>query len=294
MLKCLFVKARRRLSKSSGLFVATSIFVLTAVSSNAQAQGWNLDALESAYDDFSDYLSEMGKFSDEDWRVRVGAAIGTTPDFSGSDRYEIRALPVFQIRYKDDVWIDPLGVRVKVWSNECCRILAQAGISTGRNPRVDSKAFRLPDISTGADVGFTFEGRVARFVAFRLRARHEVAGGHGGVGLSAAVGTIIRTGPFEFIPEIATEWKNGTYMNAYYGVPLSATAATGYNAYSPGAGFEEAAVRLTSFYDLSEKWQLVVRGEAKLLLSEAKNAPFVEQDGDDFQGLFGMGILYTF
>lgn len=294
MLKCLFVKARRRLSRCSGLFVATSIFVLTTVSSNAQAQGWNLDALESAYDDFSDYLSEMGKFSDEDWRVRVGAAIGTTPDFSGSDRYEIRALPVFQIRYKDDVWIDPLGVRVKVWSNECCRLLAQAGISTGRNPRVDSKAFLLPDISTGADVGVTFEGRVARFVAFRLRARHEVAGGHGGMGLSAAVGTIIRTGPFEFIPEIATEWKNGTYMNAYYGVPLIATAATGYNAYSPGAGFEEAAVRLTSFYDLSEKWQLVVRGEAKLLLSEAKNAPFVEQDGDDFQGLFGMGILYTF
>ncbi len=152
----------------------------------------------------------------------------------------------------------------------------------------------MPDVSTGADVGFTFEGQVAKFIAFRLRARHEVAGGHGGLGLSAAVGTIIRKGPFEFIPEIGAEWKNQTYMNAYYSVPATATALTGYNAYRPGAGFEEAAVRLTSFYDMSEKWQLVVRGEAKLLLSEAKNAPFVKQDGDDFQALFGMGVLYTF
>jgi outer membrane protein len=273
---------------------ALSFFLVLVTPNGVQAQNWNLDGLESAYDDFSDYLSEMGRFSDEDWRVRIGAAVGTTPDFSGSDSYEVKALPIFQVRYKDDVWIDPLGIRVKVWKWDCCRLLAQAGISTGRNPSKDSKVFLLPDVSTGADVGFALEGQVAKFIAFRLRARHEVAGGHGGVGLSAAVGTIIRSGPFEFIPEFATEWKNKTYMNAFYGVPASATVTTSYNAYSPGAGFEEAAVRLTSFYDMSEKWQLVVRGEAKLLLSEAKNAPFVRQDGDDFQALFGMGVLYTF
>jgi len=37
-----------------------------------------------------------------------------------------------------------------------------------------------------------------------------------------------------------------------------------------------------------------MRGEAKMMLSEAKNAPFVLQDGDSFQGLFGMGVMYTF
>jgi len=37
-----------------------------------------------------------------------------------------------------------------------------------------------------------------------------------------------------------------------------------------------------------------MRGEAKLLLDEAKNAPFVVQDGDSLQGLFGIGMLYTF
>jgi outer membrane scaffolding protein for murein synthesis (MipA/OmpV family) len=51
---------------------------------------------------------------------------------------------------------------------------------------------------------------------------------------------------------------------------------------------------LTSFYDLDENWQLIMRGEASLLLGDAKNAPFVQQDGDSFQGLFGIGVLYEF
>ena len=275
-----------------GLLVAllTNIATPTVV----QAQGWNLGALESAYDDFAGYLEEMGEFSPEDWQYKIGAAVGSVPDYSGSDQYETKGLPIFQIRYKDDVWIDPLGVRVKVWSTSCCRLLAQVGIAPGRSPDKDSRVFQLPDISTGADVGFTFEGQVAKYFAFRLRARQEIAGGHGWTGLAASFGTIIQTGMVRVIPEIGTEWKSNKYMDAYFGVPASATAATGYAAYDPGSGFEDVAFRLTSFYDLDEQWQLIMRGEEKLMLKEAKNAPFVVQDGDSFQALFGMGVLYTF
>ncbi|MDG2244082.1 MAG: MipA/OmpV family protein [Rhodospirillaceae bacterium] len=143
-------------------------------------------------------------------------------------------------------------------------------------------------------MGFTFEGQIARFFAFRLRARQEVGGGHGGTGLSASFGTIIDRGMVRVIPEFGTEWKSNKYMDAYYGVSASATAPTGYTAYDPESGFEDISFRLTSFYDLNHQWQLIMRGEAKLLFSEAKNAPFIVQDGDSFQGLFGVGVLYTF
>ncbi|MBT4741343.1 MAG: MipA/OmpV family protein [Rhodospirillaceae bacterium] len=277
-------------------FIVTVLALTTSVAASTQvfAQDWNMSALESAYDDFAGYLEEMGEFSPDDWQYRIGAAVGTVPDFSGSDQYETKGLPIFQIRYKDDVWIDPLGVRVKVWSTDCCRLLAQAGLATGRRSDKDSRVFQLPDVSAGANVGFTFEGQIAKFFAFRLKARQEIAGGHGGTGLAASFGTIIRTGMVRVIPEIGTEWKSNKYMDAYYGVPASATAATGYAAYDPSGGFEDVAFRLTSFYDIDEQWQLIMRGEAKLMLKEAKNAPFVVQDGDSFQGLFGVGVLYTF
>lgn len=290
-----FVACSRKLRLPASFISALCGLVLgLSGPTSVYAQGWNLGSLESAYDDFAGYLEQMGQFSPEDWQYKIGAAVGSVPDYSGSDQYETKGLPIFQIQYRDDIWIDPLGARVKVWSTDCCRLLAQVGIAPGRSPDKDSRAFLLPDISMGADIGFTFEGQVAKYFAFRLRARQEVAGGHGGTGLSASFGTIIRTETVRLIPEIGTEWKSNKYMDAYYGVPASVMGATGYTAYNPGAGFEDVAFRLTTFYDLDEKWQLIMRGEAKLLLSQAKNAPFVVQDGDSFQGLFGMGVLYTF
>lgn len=294
MLKCLVSSIRKLRSFSNFGSVLIGLAFAVAATTPVSAQGWNMSSLESAYDDFASYLEEMGDFSPEDWQYKIGAAVGSVPDYSGSNQYETKGLPIFQIRYKDDVWIDPLGVRVKVWSTDCCRLLAQAGISTGRSPDKDSRAYLLPDISTGADIGFTFEGQLAKFFAFRLRARQEVAGGHGGTGLSAALGTIIRTESVRLIPEIGAEWRSNKYMDAFYGVGSAMTASTGYAAYDPGGGFEDVAFRITSFYDLDEQWQLIMRGEAKLLLNESKNAPFVVQDGDSFQGLFGMGVLYTF
>jgi len=290
-----FVAGRRSrgLPNLSALF--TIILSLTyAWPKEANAQGWDFGSLESAYDDFADYLSEMGEFSGKDWTVRVGAGGGFVPDYNGSDQYEFKGLPIFQVRYKDDIWIDPLGARVKVWSMDCCRLLAQANIASGRSPDKDSRIALLPDFSTGAEVGFTFEGQLARFFAFRLRARQEVAGGHSGTSFAAAIGSIIRTGKFEFIPEIGTEWRSNDYMDAYYGVPASVTATTGYTAYDPGSGLEDVTFRLTSRYELDEYWQVIMRTEAGFLLSEAKNTPFIQQDGDSFQGLFGVGVLYTF
>jgi len=283
------------LNRLSALFKLICILAVLALGApQAQAQGWNSAALESAYDDLAQYLVEMGEFSPEDWRVRVGAATGVAPDFSGSDHYELRALPLFQVRYKDDIWIDPLGVRVKVLSTECCRLLAQVGVSTGRSPDKESRAFLLPDVDLGVNSGFTFEGRIARFFAFRLQARKEFAGGHGGTNLSAALGTIITTGAIRVIPEIATEWQSDDFMDAYYGVPAASTAATGYAAYDPSSDFETVSFRVTSFYELSDSWQLIMRGEAGFLLGDAKRSPIVQQDGDSFQGLFGIGVLYEF
>jgi len=278
-------------------FIVVFAFAAAAVTGGVRpafAQGFGMSALESAYDDLAQYLEEMGEFSPEDWRVRIGAAIGTAPDYSGSNQYEVKGLPVFQVRYKDDLWIDPLGARFAVWSSDCCRLLAGLGISTGRTPDKDSRARLLPDVGTGVNFNITYEGQFAKYAAFRLRARQEFAGGHGGLNLSAAVGTILRTDSVRLIPEIAVEWQSDKFMDAYYGVPVSTAAATGYTPYEPGSAFETAALRLTSFYDLDENWQLIMRGEAGLLLGAAKNSPLVREDGDSFQGLFGIGVLYEF
>ena len=268
------------------------VAILLTVPLTAQAQNW--DALESAFTGLSDYFSELRELDFEDWQVRAGGAVGRVPDYSGSSRYETRLLPLFQIRYRDNVWLDPLGLRVKVWEADCCRLLAQTGIAPGRNPDPSSPVDLLPNVSSGLDLGATFEGRLAELVAFRIRARKEVAGGHGGVGLSASVGTAVPLGPVRLVPEAAVEWKNGTYMDKFYGVPASSVAVTGLEFYDPKAGIEDIVIRLTAVYDVDENWQILGRAQSGFLMDQARNAPFVRQTGNDLQALVGVGALYTF
>lgn len=272
-----------------GLLVGLVGLTITGPS---HAQNW--DALESAFAGLSDYFAELSEFDMEDWRVRVGGAVGRVPDYSGSSEYETRILPLFQIRYKDDVWLDPLGLKVKVWDTDCCRLLAQVGIAPGRSPNPASRIDLLPNVSSGLDMGATFEGRLAELVAFRIRARKEVAGGHGGFGVSASVGTAVPLGAVRLVPEFAVEWKNGTYMDKFYGVDTAFTATTGYASYDPKAGIEDVVLRLTAVYEINERWQVLARAQGGLLMEQARNSPFVEVDGNDFQGQFGLGALYTF
>jgi len=270
------------------------LFFIFSKPSMLIAQNLNLGTLESVYENLSGYISELGASASKDWRLRIGAAMGAAPDFSGSDQYEIKFLPVFQFRYKKNLLIDPLGIRLQVWENSCCRLFIQTGLSPGRSPDPDSKVSLLPDFSTGADVGAYFEGRFARFIAFRLRVRKEVAGGHGGLRVSSSLGTVVRRETFRLIPEIYLQWSDNTYMDAYYGIPVSSADATGYESFDPSPDFDNMALRMTAFFNVAEDWQLLLRAEAGLLVGDAGRTPFVREDGDRFRGLLGLGFLYTF
>ncbi len=265
---------------------------LLALPSTAQAQNW--EGIESALEGLSDYFSELRDFDLEAWRVRMGGAVGRVPDYSGSADYKTRLLPLLQVRYKNDFWLDPLGLRVKVWDTDCCRLLAQTGIAPGRNPDPVSQAYLLPNVASGLDIGATFEGRLAELVAFRIRARKEVSGGHGGIGLSATVGSAVPVGPVHLVPEVTVEWKNRTYMSKFYGVSAASTAVSGLAFYEPKAGLEDITMRLTAVYQVDENWQILGRVHGGLLMEQSRNAPFVRQNGNDFQAVVGMGAMYTF
>ena len=265
---------------------------LLALPSTVQAQNW--EAIESAIEGLNQYFSELRDFDLEAWRVRMGGAVGRVPDYSGSANYKTRLLPLLQVRYKNDFWLDPLGLRVKVWDMDCCRLLAQAGIAPGRNSDPASQVHLLPNVPSGLDLGATFEGRLAELVAFRIRARKEVAGGHGGIGLSATMGSAVPLGPVHLVPEVAVEWKNRTYMNKFYGVPTASTAVSGLSFYEPKAGLEDITLRLTAVYQVDENWQILGRVHGGLLMKQSRNAPFVRQNGNNLQAVAGMGAIYTF
>ncbi len=274
------------------VFAAISVF---AVQGSAQAQ--NLVSGSSSWlDGFDDWLDEIGEGKREHWQFGIGAGVGTAPDYPGGDNYKDLVLPVFQIKYKDQITLDPLGLRVRVWKSDNWRLRLVAGVSESRKADSSSAVSRLPDVDRGINAGFVLEGRIAGPLAFRLNGRKEFAGGHNGVTVTPSLGIVLRDKKetFSVIPEIAVTWGNNRYMDAFFSVTPQGSAASGLGIYNASSGFREAAVRATASYNISKDWTLLARVQAAQLLSEAKRSSIVRQAGDSFQGLVGVGVMYTF
>ncbi|MBL8630079.1 MAG: MipA/OmpV family protein [Rhodospirillaceae bacterium] len=275
-------------------FLAAAVFLLA---SQVPARAQNLVSSSSSWlDGFDEWLDEIGQGKREHWQFGIGAGLGTAPDYPGGDNYDTLALPVFQIKYKDQITLDPLGLRVRVWKKESWRLRLVMGLSESRKAQASSPVSLLPGTGRGLNGGFVLEGQIAGPVAFRLNARKEFAGGHAGTTVTPSLGVVLRDkkDTFSFIPEVALTWGNGRYMDAFFSVTPQGSAVSGLGIYDASAGFREAAARLTASYRFNEDWMVVTRFQASQLLKEAKRSSIVRQAGDSFQGLVGVGVMYTF
>ena len=277
------------LAKSFRVFCAAVLFASPSAAQPFESSATWLQG-------FDDWISELSQVKATDFQWSVGAGMGTAPDFPGGDNYETVALPLFQVRLRDKLTIDPLGVRFRIWRSDCCRFRLFAGLSESRSADASSPVNRLPDIDRGMNLGFVFESRIAGPLAFRVNGRKEVAGGHGGLTLAPSLGVIVRnkSGTYSVIPELAATWANGRYMQSFFGVTPAGAVASGLAPFSAGAGLREVALRLTTTYRISEQWTIIGRMQAAHLTGDAKRSSIVRQSGDANQGLVGFGILYTF
>jgi outer membrane scaffolding protein for murein synthesis (MipA/OmpV family) len=245
---------------------------------------------------FDDWLDEISDAKKDDFSFSLGAGVGTTPDYPGGDKYQTLALPLFQVKYKDQITFDPLGLRVRVMKTERWRLRLVAGLSESRKAKSSSPVSRLPDVERGVNGGFVLEGRLVGPLAFRLNGRKEFAGGHGGVTVTPSLGVVLgdKAKTYSVIPEVAITWGNNRYMDAFFSVTPAGSAASGLAIYNASAGFREATARVTATYQLDKDWMFVARLQAAKLLSDAKRSSIVRQTGDSFQGLVGVGVMYTF
>ncbi|MDX2142663.1 MAG: MipA/OmpV family protein [Rhodospirillaceae bacterium] len=272
----------------------TAAAVIAASATAALAQPFETST--SWLQGFDDWISEIGAMKATDFQFSLGTGVGLTTDYPGSDRYKAVALPLFQVRYKDKLTVDPLGIRFRVWRNSCCRARLVIGLSESRGADMASPVSRLPDVDRGMNVGFIFEGRIAGPLAFRFNARQEVAGGHSGMTLSPALGVVLRdkAQTYSVIPELALTWASSDYMDSFFSVTPMGAAVSGLRAFNATPGLRDVSLRLTATRKISEDWMVVGRLQGSKLLGDAKRSSITQQTGDSFQGIAGFGFMYTF
>lgn len=229
----------------------------------------------------------------EDLSIRLGIGIGVTPDYTGSDDYRYRIVPLIDIRYKN-IWAFQ-GTKFRY------NVIRKGGFyagpllnyrfgrDAGRNPALDG----LENISDTVDVGVFVEYRKASLVA-NADLRKALGAGQGlTVQITVAQG-IYATERFALGAAVRAKWGSQKNIQTNFGITAAQSLSTGHRAFDAESGLSSVGVSLLSRYKLSERWRLEGLIAVFRLVDDSADSPLVRDVGSPTQALGGVGLRYTF
>lgn len=231
---------------------------------------------------------------EDDWHVTLGAGALYSPDYLGSDDYEVTPLPVFDIRYRDRLFLssrDGLGAN----------LLDSGNLRAGpvlkyrhRRDQDDNRALRgLGDVDAAGEAG--------AFVHYDLRPFSMGAevrqgfGGHDGVvsdffvAWSSLLGerTKITAGP-------SLTLASRDFTDSYFSINNAQAARSSYSAYDADGAFVSYGLNAAITYQLSDGWALGGFAGIGRIEGDAADSPIVDQAGSATQARVGLSLGYSF
>ncbi|WEK02106.1 MAG: MipA/OmpV family protein [Candidatus Sphingomonas phytovorans] len=236
---------------------------------------------------------------DRDWNITVGAGAIYTPDYEGSDDYQVLPFPFLSVSYKDIVYIrgPEIGVNVlRLAPTEDMRIKL-GPIARYRRDRSEDRNIALKGLG---NVGAAVElGGAARFELGRgwlqLSVAKDVAGAHDGVVVQGEAGVDVDLADrLSLSARGTTSWVDRHYMQTYFSVTPAQSARSGLPVFDAGKGIKDAGASLGLSYRLNDHWLLAATAGYTRLLNDAKLAPVVSRRGSPDQWLGGAFLAYRF
>lgn len=243
--------------------------------------------------------AQSGEEEAGDWQVMLGAGAIYSPDFEGSDEYEVQPFPFISVEYRDLAYIRGPEIGVNL-----IRLKATEDFSIKAGPlaryRRDRKVKRNADLSGLGDVGTAVElgGALAfeyRQAWVRLSLAKDVAGGHDGLVGEGEAG--IRFNLSDTLIASASakaSWADKDYMGTYFGVTAAQAARSGLPVYRAESGLKDVGAGLSLSYMLGRNWMVTAVGGYSRLMGDAADAPLVTRYGSPDQWQGGLFIAYRF
>lgn len=241
-------------------------------------------------------VSSASAQEDEDGGFLVlGLGAAWEPIFKGSSKSQVEPDPIIEARY-GRFFIGELGVGADILVLDSASELtfgAAIGLGEARNEKDDKALAGLGDLDGAVELALFAEAEWGP-VDFDAAVVTDVGSGHGGTFLELGVGFEDNlTDRLSYELELATVYGNDTYVNAFYGVTATQSARSGYAAFSPSAGFTEAALDLSMRYAITDSWFVEASVGVGTLLGDARNAPFASKDTFTTSSI-GIGRAFRF
>lgn len=232
---------------------------------------------------------------DKGWSLVLGGGGLLSPDYDGSDDYEVRALPYVSAKYGD--WLSfsvPEGLKLTVIHEDGFRAGVLAGYRFDRDADENTALRGWGDIDGTVELGAFAE---YRFDALKLGLDVRQ-------GLSDDTGLLAtlslrhesRIGPARISIGPQMTWGDDEYMQTYFGItPAQAAASTlGYAPYAADGGIRSYGLGLSAFTPVSDSWAITVIAGVSQITGDAADSPIVADEGSDTQYVVGVFAGYSF
>jgi outer membrane scaffolding protein for murein synthesis (MipA/OmpV family) len=248
-----------------------------------------------------DMLEEMAEDIDEapgfedpkdrrrNWAVRLGIIGGVTPDYEGSNDYELSAGPMLSVTWKDFIWFRGKSLGANLINQGAWKAGPLATKSSGRDDDDNDKLEGLDDVDSSIEVGGFARYRKKPW-RFDLRVRQDAGSGHEGAYIEVEAGARV---PFDrplFILSVESTWASDDYMQSYFGVTQKESDRSGLRKYDADAGFKNIGVKLATGIRFRTNWRIGGQIAYHRLIGDAEDSHIVD---DENQLRAGIGLVYS-
>lgn len=245
--------------------------------------------------------------AEDGWNISAGAGLLVSPSYLGDDEYQFMAVPNIRMTYADKFFASiQEGAGYNLINNKHWRVGPLVRYDFGRDEDGDN-TFRVGGDDTNdlrglGDVDGTVE--LGGFIEYKMQpvsAKVEIlqgVGGHEGMSGSAGLKYNGRTQlkqkalMYSFGSEI--KFADSNYHEAYFGVDVGQSVASGLAQYKPDAGILTYGVGASIIMPITDKVATVLFTNYNRLGDEAANSSLVEERGSANQGTAGLFINYSF
>lgn len=252
-----------------------------------------ISAVESGIDDLMQSKTLKGT------RMKLGFAIGSTPDYPGSDIYSFRALPMITIDYKDLIHFENGHLNVTAFKKGNWSAGGIASLNFGREERQNEILTGLGNVGDTVDLGiFTKYNNRKTGTLMTLNMRHGLGSGQA-LRADVTLGQVFyHKEQWTLLAGLRAKYFDRQTMQTNFGITAAQASQSEYDLpiFRAKAGVSEAMAALVAVHKPKEsRVQLISVFGYGRLFGSAGNSPISGgQYGSNNQMVLGTAITYSF
>ncbi len=229
--------------------------------------------------------------------ITIGAGPQYSPDYFGSDDYEIGADLVFLVRFGKYFSGSSDGLEFNFLGMDNIQLGPTARLSGGRREGVNSALEGLGTIDISPEIGLFAKATMDKKYTLRIRLLHGVFSGHEGLTADASVGALVyqnREKDFSAFVGGKVTFIGPKYAQQFFGISPEQSESSGIGVYDINSALRDVNLNAGTYWKFKKNWSFNSFAEYSRALGSVAKSPLIKEYGSANQFKIGFNITYTF